>query len=296
MKYVVSNKLNYFLTQIVGLLKVERMFKGYIILFFMVLLSMNLSVARAIDMATLDCVIKPFDIVEISSQVRGLLDTVEVRRGDMVKKGQVVAKLISGVEATGVKLAQAKADMNVSIMAKNARFELAKRTLKRVNDLFKKHLISSSEQDEAETTFLIAKYDKKEAYLQKRIAKLELEQATEILKLRSLKSPITGLVVERYKSPGEYIEEQPVMKIVQNDPLKIEVLAPISMFGKINDQMKAVIKPEQPIGGEYIARVTVVDRVIDAASATFGIRLEMPNPEYKTPSGLRCDVEFLKTQ
>jgi hypothetical protein len=39
--------------------------------------------------------------------------------------------------------------------------------------------------------------------------------------------------------------------------------------------------------------VTLMDRVIDPASGTFGVRLELPNPDYAIPSGLHCRVRFL---
>ena len=48
-----------------------------------------------------------------------------------------------------------------------------------------------------------------------------------------------------------------------------------------------------PGGGVHEATVAVVDRVVDAASATFGVRLELPNPNYALPGGLRCDIRFL---
>ncbi|MFN0162035.1 MAG: hypothetical protein ACKVQQ_12450, partial [Burkholderiales bacterium] len=35
-----------------------------------------------------------------------------------------------------------------------------------------------------------------------------------------------------------------------------------------------------------------VDRVIDAASSTFRVRLELPNPDAKLPAGLRCKVDL----
>jgi len=56
--------------------------------------------------------------------------------------------------------------------------------------------------------------------------------------------------------------------------------------------MKARVFPEEPIGGQYTAKVVIVDQVIDAASGTFGIRLELPNRKYKIPAGLRCQVNF----
>ena len=50
--------------------------------------------------------------------------------------------------------------------------------------------------------------------------------------------------------------------------------------------------PEAPIGGQYTAEVKIVDRVIDAASGTFGVRLELPNPGYRLQAGLKCKVIF----
>ena len=47
----------------------------------------------------------------------------------------------------------------------------------------------------------------------------------------------------------------------------------------------AYMSPEQ-------ARGQVVDRVVDAASGTFGVRLELPNPNYALPAGLKCKVRF----
>ena len=38
--------------------------------------------------------------------------------------------------------------------------------------------------------------------------------------------------------------------------------------------------------------IKVVDRVLDVASGTYGVRLELPNPQGQLPGGIRCQVEF----
>lgn len=243
---------------------------------------------------SLDCVIEPFESVEVSSQVRGILEEVYVNRGDIVEKGQIIAKLVSGVEESSVNLARARAQTNIDILARHARYELAKRTYDRTLGLYKKNLISTSEKDEAETAVSVAEFDEKNSYFDKKLARLELDHAIELLKLRSLKSPINGIVAKRYKNSGEYVEEDPVIKLVQNDPLRVEVIAPLSLFGQIKKGQKAIVRPEMPIGGEYVAEVVIVDQIIDPSSATFGIRLELSNPEYLIPSGLQCAIEFMK--
>jgi multidrug efflux pump subunit AcrA (membrane-fusion protein) len=50
--------------------------------------------------------------------------------------------------------------------------------------------------------------------------------------------------------------------------------------------------PEQPVGGRYDTTVKIVDKVVDAASGTFGVRLELPNKNFALPAGVRCKVQF----
>ena len=84
---------------------------------------------------------------------------------------------------------------------------------------------------------------------------------------------------------------QPILKLAQIDPLRVEVVLPETAYGKIHVGMVGTVTPED-LGGTYTAHVTVVDRVIDAASGTLGVRLELPNPDDKLPGGLRCRVQF----
>ena len=54
----------------------------------------------------------------------------------------------------------------------------------------------------------------------------------------------------------------------------------------------ALVVPEKPVGGQHVGKVIVVDRVLDAASNTFGVRIELPNSALALPAGLRCKVRF----
>ena len=96
----------------------------------------------------------------------------------------------------------------------------------------------------------------------------------------------------RFFSAGEYVRESAIVKLAQIDPLRVEVYAPLSLFGKLEAGMTGRVRPEDPVGGEYEARIVAVDRLVDAASGTFGVRLELPNPDYAIPAGLKCRVRF----
>lgn len=227
-----------------------------------VLLLIGVDPARAVE---LEGLLEPSETIEISSQVPGVIDEMLVERGDQVQSGQVIAKLKSGVEGAAVALAQ-------------ARVEFGERKSKRNEELSQKKLISSHETDEIETEL--------------KIARLELREAEERLTLRVIRSPIDGVVVARKLGPGEYVGENPILTIARIDPLYVEVIAPAQLFGKIRTGANARVRPEGPLGGSHPARVIVVDRVIDAASGTFGIRLELPNKERLLPAGLMCRVNF----
>ena len=94
--------------------------------------------------------------------------------------------------------------------------------------------------------------------------------------------------------PGEFIrsDKSVVLKLAQVNPLNVEVIAPASLFGtvRVGTRGKMSLAPFLP--GIFYAKVVVVDKVIDAASGTLGIRLQLPNPDNKIPAGIKCSVEF----
>jgi multidrug efflux pump subunit AcrA (membrane-fusion protein) len=70
------------------------------------------------------------------------------------------------------------------------------------------------------------------------------------------------------------------------------VLVPAAAFGQIEPGMKGDVVPELLNKKEHVAVVRTVDRVIDAATNTFRVRLELPNPGGALPAGLRCKVDL----
>ena len=238
----------------------------FIVLCFAVYTSTSSMAVSAEDILPIDCMIEPNIMVEISSPVDGVLDTLLVDRSDEVKKGQVIATLKSEVEQVAV-------DMSLE------RLKLARSEYKRAKGLYRKKVITITEKDRLDN--------------EKKLAELNLKHARANLDLRKIKSPIDGVVVNRYSSPGEFVEADPIIKMVQLDPLKIEVFSPVSNYGKIVNGMKAEIVPDSGAYQDLIAEVVVVDKVIDAASGTFGIRLELANKDNMIPSGLKCTVRFM---
>jgi len=261
----------------------------------MLMMAMVSGLGWAAEPLVLDGLIEPSLIVNVGTSVPGVLKTVDVERGDMVKKGQILARLRSGVERATMELARARSELEATINERQARVDFAVRKQERYKELYKKKVIPFEKMDEAKTDSIMALMDLEEAREELRLAELELNRSIEVFKRMSIYSPISGVVMERFLSPGEYVEDQPVLKLAQIHPLYVEVFAPVELIGAIKVGMNAEITPENPAAQKvYKAKVTIVDRVIDAASGTFGVRLELPNPQYRLPAGLKCKVAFHK--
>lgn len=240
--------------------------------------------------------IEPYVTVHLSSSVDGLIESVHVERGDSVEAGQVIARLESSVETLSRDLARQRASSDAQIRSARARLELQRRTRERNEKLVGENIVSQGDLDVSLANEALAEAELVTAQENKLLAELELKRAEANLELRTIRSPVQGVVMDRFLSPGELMNrtsQLEIVRIAQLDPLLVEVLAPIEVFGKVRVGMQAEVLPEAPIGGSYRARVTVVDPVIDAASATFGIRLELPNPERRLPAGIKCSVRLV---
>jgi multidrug efflux pump subunit AcrA (membrane-fusion protein) len=111
-----------------------------------------------------------------------------------------------------------------------------------------------------------------------------------------IKSPVSGVVTERLQHPGELASSgessQPILRLAQTDPLRVELVLPLARAGTVRVGDVVSVRPEAPASARYRAVVKVVDSVVDAASGTFGVRLEIANPKNEILAGVKCTAEL----
>jgi len=238
----------------------------------------------------LECLIEAFSLVEVSSSEIGVLASVNVKEADTVQKGDVVAALRTDVERAvlDVSAARAQAESEIELLRRDYQFNLRKRD--RVDGLQDQHVVSVQDLDEVRTAQDAAWLRLQVATERQRAAQLEAKRDELALARRTVQSPIDGVVVHKHKSAGEYVDGNPIVQIAQLDPLLIRVVVPMDMFGEIQPGMQATIVPELPIAGQFVATVTSIDPIMDAATGTIGVRLSLPNPGHRLPAGQRCTL------
>lgn len=233
--------------------------------------------------------ILPHMVVELGSASAGIIAEVLVDRSSQVTQGQTLVRLESSVERAGLGKAAALATFDGEIKLLRTQLELARRSHERIKNL---DAIPAQDKDRAVTEVAIINHRLQQALENRQQAEHERKRAQAILNLRTISSPITGVVVDRYVAPGELVSNKVLLRLAQIDPLRVEVIVPAAQFGAIKPGMKATIIPELHSDTPETATVTLVDSVLDSASNTFGVRLALSNSDYRIPSGQRCLVRF----
>jgi len=246
----------------------------------------------ALAAQALGCVIEPMQTAEVSASAAGVLESVMVDRGAVVRRGQVLAVLQSEVERASVEAARERAASASEVAALGAARDLARTRLKRMHALTELEFGARLELETAAAEFEIADHRLHQAREAFAVAQREYDLARRQLEQRQIRSPIDGVVADRLLHPGERVDGRPILRLMALDRLRVEVVVPASRFGRIREGMHAIVRPELPDGRDVSGHVVQVDRFVDAASGTFRARLALPNRDGGVPAGVRCQVVF----
>jgi len=221
--------------------------------------------------------VKPQQSVEIRPQVDGLLQQVLVREGDMVKAGQLLATLDD--RAIKAALAQAQAQRAVA----EAKLNVAKRDLKRYQNLSQSQAISAQQKDQQQATV-----QQLQAELQSVEAQINAQQVQ--LSFTQIHAPIAGQVGIRNVDAGNYVrpsDTQGLFSVVQLDPISVEMALPQAQLPQLQQLMQQVRQQQAvPVeafvrdGGDKLASgsLVVVDNRVSTGSGTIRIKADFANP------------------
>lgn len=243
--------------------------------------------------AGFECLLEPWQVVEVRAPVDGVISSVTVNRGDPVRQGQTLVTLQSEAERSAVESARYRSTMQGQISAASNRIDYATKKLARLVDLQKANFMSAQARDEADAEKRLAEAELQSATEARDMARIELQRARELLAMRTMTAPFNGVVVDRMLNPGDLAESgsgrKPVLKVAQIDPIRVDVALPAALFGQVKAGTRAAVDAAVG-GGRFNGTVRSVDRLIDAASGTFVVRLEVPNPKGLVPGGSRCSA------
>ena len=245
---------------------------------------------------TLQGITAPNADITLSFVVAGRVSDVQVEPGTTVEKDQLLVHLYDEPEKIQCQQLKMLSEDRTKINAAKAELAQKQVDLKKLEQARAKGAASVWEVEHLFLNVRIAELSLQSAILEQQQYRQRYDHASSQLVRMRLAAPIAGLVEEVSVEVGESIGTLgPVVRIVQNDPLWIDVPVPMAQALKLTvDQDVWITFPGATAEATPNGRIINISAVADAASETLRIRIEVPNP-LKRPAGERVAVAFAAT-
>lgn len=155
----------------------------------------NVKATTIIETVSATGKIQPEIEVKISSEVSGEIIALNIKEGQVVKKGDLLVKInpdlyTSGYNRTLSNLSSTKANLSQA----DASFKEAKANYDRNKTLFEKGIISKADWDKSVATFEVAKANKQSAYFNVQSASATVNEAKDNLGRTTIYAPADGTI------------------------------------------------------------------------------------------------------
>lgn len=238
------------------------------------------------DMVSATGTVEPVTMVEVGTQVSGIIDKIYVDYNSEVKQGQLIAEmdkvtLQAELESQEAQLANAKAE-----------YDYQQRNYARSKVLFEKKLISDSDYEQATYNYEKAKstYDK---------SKADIVKVRRNLGYAEINSPIDGVVISREVEEGQTVAagfSTPTLFTIAKDLTEMQVVADVDEadIGQVADGQRVTFSVDAYPNDVFEGRVTQVrlEATVESNVVTYEVVISAPNPELKLKPGLTATVSI----
>ena len=229
---------------------------------------------------TLVGTVEPWKRSMVASEVEGLVQAFPAEEGMAVTRGQLLASLRT--ETLRIRLDSAMALYRES----GARYQRAKRDLKRVRVLFQQELVTQTDFDAA-----VAEATALKEHLSQLGA--DIRQVRDSLNKSKIVAPFDGWITQEFTEIGQWVEEGgAIVEMVDLSHVQVEVPLPERYVShiQIHEPVTATFDglPEFEARGRVFSLVAQADRT----ARTFPVKVEIPNPALAIKSGMVSRVRF----
>jgi membrane fusion protein, multidrug efflux system len=224
--------------------------------------------ARAEDIQGL---VIPLKLVSVSSPVlQEVIAHVLVEEGDEVKENQILVELRREREELEVRQAE-----QVVVQRKF--------TAEGAQKLFNEKIGSKETAMEKQTEL--------------ELAKIQLAAAEVRLKEKTIRSPLNGTVVKKYKEAGEAVDRvEKLLDVVNIDQVYVQFYLDPKLMQTIKQD--ASVQVRFPVLGAeaFVGKVSFIDPRLDAGSGLFRVKVLIDNADHRIKAGMRGTADFAKLE
>ena len=232
--------------------------------------------------------------VDAAPKINGRLESVAVRLGDRVTLGQQLARIEDSEISEQVKQAEAALDVaKATVRQREADLRFAGTNLERTRSLSERQLVSRQALDDAESRqqAATAQLDLARAQLaqsQARGDELRITLANTVMG-----SPVTGFVGKRTLDPGAWVTPNTsFISVVDISTVRLVANVIEKDLRRVSAGMPADVEVDAYPDEHFVGRVARVAPVLDPATRTAQIEVEIPNPQARLKPGMYAKVHF----
>ena len=232
--------------------------------------------------------------VGIKPKVPGRLERVLVDVGDRVSEGQVVAtidraevdaQVDAGVAAIGV----AKA----SVDAAEAGLANALTEHERAKMLFEGGAIPRQRLESADTAHRAAAAQRDLAKANMAQAEASLRRTREVQRDATLRSPVSGFIVERNYDAGAIPGDQPIVVVADVRQLKLEAGVSELEAGRLKNGLPAIVSVQAKPGEEFKGQLAAIVPEVDERNRHFRVEVRVDNRDNALLAGMYATARLV---
>jgi membrane fusion protein, multidrug efflux system len=233
--------------------------------------------------------------IEAVPKVSGRLESVTVRLGDRVSKGQRLAKIEDREIVEQVKQAQASFDVSAAtVRQREADLRLAQTNLERSRSLFDRQLIPRQTFDDTDARYQAAVAALDLARAQYSQAQSRLDELRINLANTEITSPVSGFIGKRVLDAGAWVTPNSAfISVVDIGVVRLVANIVEKDLRRITQGMTADVTVDAFPGEKFVGRIAHVAPVLDPATRTAQIEVEVQNTNFRLKPGMYAKVDFV---
>jgi HlyD family secretion protein len=225
---------------------------------------------------------------------QGRLEAVYVKLGDPVRRGQAIAKIEDREIVEQIK--QAEATFNVSqatIRQRHADLKLAQNNMERSKSLFERDLLPRQTFDDTDARYQAAMAQLELAEAQMAQARARLDELKINLSNTVITSPVDGFIGKRTLDPGASVGvNTSFISVVDIRTVRLVINVVEKDLRRIHQGVAADVEVDAYPGEHFAGRVARLAPILDPATRTAQVEIEIANPQFRLKPGMYARVRF----
>lgn len=232
--------------------------------------------------------------VDIAPRTGGRLLSVNVQLGDRVRRGQVLAKVEDREIVEQVRQAEASQEVSkATIRQREADLKVSELNFERSKNLFQRGLLAKQSLDDAESRYMasVAQFDLSKAQLNQNDSRLQELKIN--LQNTSVTSPVDGFVGKRSVDPGAMVNTNTaIASVVDISRLRLVANVVEKDLRVVTAGETAVVEVDAYPGEKFSGKIARVAPVLDPATRTATMEVEIPNGDNRLKPGMYARVNL----